>query len=142
MKPRWPLRTLALLIVPIALANSAALSGCDRKPAVQPGPTTLPPDQTCTTRGVITMLPTPDRKRMLSIHHESIPDFKNKFGDIQPMKTHEMPFPDLAPGLSLDSFAVGDKVELTFEVRWKSDQTWLLTKLSKLNPDTDLQLSR
>lgn len=134
------------------------LGSCDRSTPVGGAPGTPanaastalgPADQTYTTRGVITTLPPPPSSaaaqraglgQMLSIHHESIPTFKNKFGETQPMKSHDMPFPNLADGLSLDGLAVGDKVELTFEVRWKHEKTWVLTRLAKIASETPLDL--
>ena len=48
------------------------------------------------------------------------------------MKEMIMPFPALAPGISLDGMKIGDAIELTFEVRWKETPRMVVTALQKL----------
>ena len=47
-----------------------------------------------------------------------------------------------AAELSLDKFVVGDKVEFTFEVRWKERPGSLVTSLTRLPPETELDFGR
>jgi hypothetical protein len=42
----------------------------------------------------------------------------------------------------LAGIAIGDGVEVAFEVRWKSDPRMLVTKLTKLAPEAELGLKK
>ena len=79
-----------------------------------------------TTRGRIEGLPEaqfrPGGVIYLQLHHEVIPEFVGPTGEVEGMK-------------------VGDPVELTFEVRWKSDPRFILTRLTRLPDDVTLNLS-
>ena len=63
--------------------------------------------------------------------------------DLEPIYMNEMSmdFLGIAPGVDLSQLKVGDPIEFTFEVRWKSDPRSLVTKIVKLPPDTKLRLS-
>jgi hypothetical protein len=92
-----------------------------------------------TTRGVITELPDGKGKKFFNVHHEHIESFQDRNGAVVGMKEMIMPFPDLA--IPLDGYSVGQKVELTFEVRWDVPPRTLVTKLTPLAGDTVLNLS-
>jgi hypothetical protein len=115
------------------------LTGCDRQPATA-APAT-PPEQVYMVRGRITGLPIAGQPGSeLAIAHEAIPSFVRNDGKLG-MNAMVMPFTP-APGVSLEGLAVGDPVEFTFEVRWKSKPRMQLTKISKLPADTELVLPK
>ena len=93
-----------------------------------------------TVRGRIIALPDASGKQPLDIHHEEIPDFVGKSGNVVGMKEMIMPFANLAPGVTLDGFAAGDAVEFVFEVRWNAAPRTLVTKIAKLPAGTELKL--
>lgn len=107
--------------------------GCGKAP--------LPPaDQTYTVRGVIDALPDPsDKRREYLIEHAAIPEFKNNRGETVGMDTMTMPFP-MAPDVDVSGLAVGDPVELTFEVRWTGDTKLQVTKLQELPAGTIVEM--
>jgi hypothetical protein len=111
-----------------------AWGACEEK--LQPPKT--PADQTYTFRAQVTGLPTP--KQALSLHHEAIPDFVGQDGTKIGMDEMEMEFPFLAPAAKLDGILVDDKVEVTLEMRWKSQPRYLLTAIRKLPKDTVLSI--
>ncbi len=98
-----------------------------------------------TTRGRIEGLPEaqfrPGGVIYLQLHHEVIPEFVGPTGEVEGMKEMIMDFPTIAPGVSWEGMKVGDPVELTFEVRWKSDPRFILTRLTRLPDDVTLNLS-
>ncbi len=80
----------------------------------------------------------------LKIRHMQIPNFKTKDGiinvtadGISGMRSMTMPFP-VGQGVSLDGFAVGDKIKFTFAVDWSGQgaNAWEITKIEKLPADT------
>lgn len=127
------------------------------QPAASPNPSTPPSPSapatpsgtlnpqtqlpTYVVRGRVTQLPNPP-KQPFEVHHEEIPGFLDKTGAVVGMKEMIMPFPDLAPGLSLAEFAPGDAIELIFEVRWNQPPRTLVTQARKLPPDVTLLLSK
>ncbi|QYU66420.1 copper-binding protein [Leptolyngbya sp. 15MV] len=129
----------ALLAIPLALTPL----GCERRSdstssAPPASPQRGPADQVYTVRGQIVALPDPTKPAsQLQIHHEEIPNFVGAQGTVVGMKEMTMPFP-LAPGVSLEGLAVGDKVEFTFDVWLKPRMTYHLSKIGKLPPDTAL----
>jgi len=120
-----------------------------------------PLHKTYIVRGQIVGLPAEGRPfDELQIHHEAIPDFTDRDGnvmgsknmagmegmkdmkDTKPMatgmKAMTMPYP-VAKGLSLDGLAIGDFIEFTFDVTWGKDYpTYAITKITKLPADTKL----
>lgn len=98
-------------------------------------------------RGEIVSLPDPSTPGSeLRIRHEQIRDFKTVDGTVNVsasgiagMASMTMPFP-LGTGMSLDGFAVGDKVEFDFTVNWGggSRPAWFITRIGKLPVDTAL----
>lgn len=91
-------------------------------------------------RGRVITLPTADGKQPLQIHHEAIPEFKGRSGEMTGMKEMIMPFPDIAPTVSLAAIGPGQAVEFTFEVRWNASPRTLVVKLAPLPAETRLRL--
>lgn len=126
----------AALGLSVAALGTLSLPSCSRSPALPP------PDQTYTVRGRIEMLPDARKPGSeLQIQHEPISTFVNMQGKVQPMDSMIMPF-EPAPGVSLNGLGVGDPVEFTFEVRWKSRPAMQLTRIQKLPDGTQLHLGR
>lgn len=82
------------------------------------------------------------------IRHMQIVDFKGADGSIPEtadgipgMRSMTMPFP-MADGVSLDGFAVGDKIEFDFAVSWDGARpSWEVTRLVKLDPAIEIDYS-
>lgn len=128
----------------VGAAAFLVLGACSEKPAATTSTTaaqSLPPaDASYTARGRIDGLPTPDGKSYLHIHHETIPEFKGRDGTVTGMNEMSMDFIGVSPSVDLSKFAIGDAVEFTFEVRWKSSPRTLVTMVKKLPPDVALKL--
>lgn len=125
MTARW----LSLPLVLLLLVPGACPVACkkDEKPAA-----------VYTVRGQIKTMPGPDGA--IYIHHESIPRFVDYTGKLAGMHSMTMPF-GIAPGVSLDGLAPGDKVEFVFAVHWDRQPPTLITSVQELPPDTGLDLS-
>ncbi|MFN5943528.1 MAG: hypothetical protein ACK5P8_03940 [Phycisphaerae bacterium] len=134
-------------LIAVSVLAAVALAGCNRTPPPPPlsegrmtflRPLTAP-EYTYTTRGVITGLP--GRGTLyVQVHHEEIPEFVNKAGEKTGMKEMIMDMPNAIPDVKLDEFAIGDKVSMTFEVRYKTDPRMVITKIEKLSADTAMNL--
>jgi Cu/Ag efflux protein CusF len=98
--------------------------------------TSAAPDATYRVRGEIVRMPAAG-SREIGIHHEAIPDFKDEKGKLVGMDSMTMPFL-AAPQVALGGFAVGDRVEFEFEVRWRGARPILLVRLQKLATGTRL----
>lgn len=119
------------LLLAIALAMTATLwLGCKEEAA---------PPATYTVRGQIETLPAAGGQSVY-VHHEAIPTFVTHDGKQQGMMSMTMGFA-LAPGVSLDGLAKGDKVDFTFTVDWNASPTTQITSIRKLPPETTLELS-
>lgn len=127
--------SLALPILSIVLPFAA----CERQPPPDPRiDTTI---RHYTVRGVVANLPAQSgESRYLQIHHEQIVPFFNKRGQDVGMNEMTMDFPSLAPGVSLETIAVGDVVEFDLEVQFTREHAWTITRLVELPPDTTLRL--
>lgn len=138
-------------VVVLALA---LLVGCsDKTPGASnsttPGTAAAPesPAFSYTVRGKVVTIPSADRPMDdLSIHHEAIPDFKNRDGVVFEntttgtlgMKSMVMPFP-VDDSVSLDEIEVGDIIEFTFLTVWGEDYPdYKVTAIRKLPADTEL----
>lgn len=109
-------------------------SGCRRPP-----PAPLPePDQSYQLRGQIVRLPASDRGEMY-VEHEAIPQFVGANGQVVGMKAMTMPFA-VASEAEVESLAIGDKIEFTFEVRWQREPRSLLRNVRVLPKETPLEL--
>jgi hypothetical protein len=74
------------------------------------------------------------------IHHERIPDFKDRDGKPSSMDSMAMNF-SIGPGVAADAFKPGAKVSIEFDVRWSSGDPLVITKVTPLPDDTALTLS-
>lgn len=98
--------------------------------------------------GKISALPIEgDPLSQLRIYHEHIPTFRTKQGTVfvnsagvPGMNAMDMEFPP-AEGVSLDGFAIGDKVRFTFDVNWGGERAWEVTSIEKLPEDTEIDFS-
>jgi len=89
-------------------------------------------------RGEVATLPAPERPtRGFYVHHEAIDNFRGSHGTIIGMDAMTMLFPLDDPAL-LEGLAVGDKVELTYEVNWHGEPMQRVTALRRLPADTEL----
>ena len=101
-------------------------------------------------RGRVTSLPTGGAlSQPLFIRHEAIPDFVGADGEVHVnadgalgMKAMEMPFPEMAPGVSFDGIDAGDPVAFDFAVAWdgRSPRYWI-TRVEELPADTELEIA-
>ena len=115
----------------LALAVALGSTAC-RQAALTPA------DATYSTRGQVIEVPKVEDGE-LSVHHEAVPDFRDRDGKPEHMDSMSMPFA-VAPEVSLAGIAPGDKVEMTFEVRWDSQPTLRVVKLQELPESTALDL--
>lgn len=105
------------------------------------GPSLPPPDQVHVVRGRIVQLPEPGKPaHSLQIHHEPIDHYVAPNGRVG-MGSMTMPFVP-AKDLSLDGLALGDIVEFRWEVRKRENGPSLITTITRLPPDTVLNLGR
>lgn len=125
---------LAVAILATAAACRGGSSGTTAGSAAAPGP------RRYTVRAEVVKLPEAGGPRQVSLRHEAIDDFANAEGAVVGMNAMVMPF-DLAPELSLDGVAVGDKVEVTFAVDW-SRPSMQVERLARLPPDTALTFGK
>jgi Cu/Ag efflux protein CusF len=100
-----------------------------------------PPDQTYTANGRIARMPDDVPGTAVHIHHEAIPEFVGRDGEVAGMHTMVMPF-EPAEDLSLSKVAKGDAVRFTFEVRFDAKPMLRLTAIDKLPKSTELDLER
>jgi len=112
--------------------------GCEK--SASQAPPLMPADQTYTVRARIVELPDDSTKTALLAHHEAIPSFIGKAGTVTGMKEMAMEFAWIAPGAAPTDLKVGDPIELTFEVRWKSEPRTQVTAIRRLPADTALNL--
>ena len=137
---------LCAATVVVALHRAGARQSTAPTPLGQPSamgrievvsPTT-PAEHTFVTKGRVEGLPARGAI-YFSIHHEEIPDFVYPDGTLG-MKEMIMEMPVFAPGVSLEGLDVGDVVEMTFEMRYRSEPQMIVVGLRKLPADTPLKL--
>ncbi len=132
----------------LAIAAIAAASSCSPK---QQTPETTIQKVVYTVRGRVAALPDPNRPASeFFVHHEPILAFREWLPD-GPLGMNEMtmPFP-LVEGVSLEGVAVGDPVEVTFEVEYdlaasppsSQIQGFHATAVTPLPPETPLALKQ
>lgn len=150
-----PTRRVSIAAACAGLASLVcALGSCGSETPAEPAAVFDEPDQVYSgVRGIIRQLPganpaSPD----LQIHHEQIPTFSGADGKVhvnsdgtRGMRAMVMPFP-VAPGVSLDGYEPGDKVEFEFQVVWgdfgagRPTARWQLTQIAPLAEDTPIDL--
>lgn len=131
------MRTTAVCLLAAALgalgAVGLAVSGCGEE--TDPGETATPVVAEYEVRGKVLELPDEATGARLRIHHEAIPLFMSKAGEVTGMAEMAMFFP-LGEGVDLTGYEVGDKVRFTMVVDW--DPGWYITTIEKLPPETEL----
>lgn len=123
----------------LPLAGVAFLTiACGKSEPIAPS---SPADGTYEGRGVVTVVEEASASgpARVSIHHESLPTFKNREGVVSGMESMAMTF-EAKPGLDVNAVKAGDKIAFTFEVRWTGAPMLLVTKYTKLPPETVLIL--
>ncbi|MFZ4573994.1 MAG: hypothetical protein ACOYN0_06330 [Phycisphaerales bacterium] len=125
------------MLGPLAAIICLAILGCRESP-----PPLAPPDQTYTVLARLVAKPAADT--YLQMHHAAIPEFRSQAGQVVGMKEMVMEFAELTADASaaVAPLAPGDGVEITFEVRWKSDPRMLVTRVRKLEPGAELGLKK
>lgn len=128
------IRKPVALLFPILfalLAGACAPEPEEAEPATEP-------DQVYTVRGEIAGLPQGSGElRQLRVRHEAVPDFVGSEGEVVGMASMTMPFP-VAASVDIDDLEAGDKVEMTFEVRWDGERPLRVVEVEKLPADTVL----
>lgn len=111
---RW--RTARTSVVTGLVAAIVALSSCAKQPESDESEAANAVETVSyTVRGIIAQMPDPQNPAsMFTVRHESMPHYRRQNGELG-MSSMTMPFPP-AEGLSLDGWAAGDHVELSFEV--------------------------
>jgi len=142
---------VARLLVACILATTL-LSGCSKKAeksAESSFNAVAAPTEVYVVKGVVTALPIgADPRATLRIHHEAIPDFKDKDGKVHEnpdgtpgMKSMEMPFDTLGPNVHLDGIKVGDKIEFELAIAREPRTSFAITRITKLPDSTAIDYS-
>lgn len=71
------------------------------------------------------------------IAHDAIPDFVGPNGQTVGMRAMTMPFPAIAPDVSLDGLERGTDVTFTFRVDYAADPKYVVTNITPLPTPTD-----
>ncbi|MEM7756289.1 MAG: copper-binding protein [Planctomycetota bacterium] len=139
---------LAIVGSAACIGAAVVLSACGES-GTQAAPFPEPEQVYSDVRGRVTFLPDGRPTSMpLSIKHEAIPEFVGSDGSVYVnrdgtpgMKAMEMPFPEMAPGVTLDDLEVGEPVLFEFAVAWEnaSPRYWV-TAIEALPMDTELDL--
>lgn len=129
--PTNALSALAAILLALG-AGACAPAGDEPEPATEP-------DQVYTVRGEVVGLPQGEGEpRQLRVRHEAVPDFVGSDGEIVGMASMTMPFP-VAADVDLDDVETGDKIEMTFEVRWEGEGPLRIVEVEELPADTALE---
>lgn len=121
--------------IPLSFILAALCGACQKAPSTADEG---PPDATYTVRAEIVRLPSA-LSGELQLRHESIPSFRDRQGQTVGMMSMTMPF-GIAADLDLSDLLVGDRVQVTFEVRWSAAKTPLrVTKIVPLPEGTRLE---
>lgn len=126
------------MLLCLALAPAAACKDDPPKKAPSAASESSPsaPASSYSTRGLIKAVSPVD----ISIHHERIPDFKDRSGEPVGMDSMTMPF-GTAPDLATDELEKGKKIEFTFDVDFSRKPMLQITSAEVLPDDTELELS-
>ncbi|MFG0244344.1 MAG: copper-binding protein [Phycisphaerales bacterium JB054] len=134
----------------MAVVALASLHGCGKPEADEPvkASEAAGAAHTYTVRGQIVSVPSADKPLAdLEIHHEAIPDFKNREGvvfenpttGVRGMKSMTMAFP-VDEAVSLEGIEVGDLVTFTFVTVWgESYPEYRVTEITELPAETALE---
>lgn len=146
------IRTAQMALLTGCLCVLSAAGGCDR-PTAQSKLPARAADATYTMRARVESLP--EAGNPLSefvVFHEPVDTFFDpRAGRIVGMNSMSMPFSNLAPGVSPAGLTVGDAVEMTFAVWYKTDvvdpakqviDTYVVQRLTKLPAGTELKFGR
>jgi Cu/Ag efflux protein CusF len=132
-------RTLAVTLFAVLLGAlgvaGLAISGCSDGDEAGSATTGAPETHEYAVRGEITQLPDAESGKQLRIHHEQIPTFISRQGELVGMNEMTMDFP-LGEGVDISGFEVGDKVSFIMVVDW--NPAYYITSISKLPPETEL----
>lgn len=133
------MRTLAVTLFAVLLGalgvTGLAISGCSDGDGTSSGTTAAPETHEYAVRGEITQLPDEATGKQLRIHHEQIPTFVSRQGELVGMNEMTMDFP-LGEDVDLSGFEVGDKVSFVMIVDW--NPAYYITSITKLPPETEL----
>lgn len=139
-----------MLFSAVAVVALASLHGCNKPAADEPAEAaeTTGAAHTYTVRGQIVSVPSADKPLAdLEIHHEAIPDFKNREGvvfenpttGVRGMKSMTMAFP-VGEGVSLEGIEIGDLVTFTFVTVWGENYPeYRVTEITELPAETELE---
>lgn len=140
-------RTIALAAT-LGVISVVSLSACSKEAETTSAEGAFSavknPTEVYTVRGIVKALPIgEDPRATLRIHHEHIPTFKGKDGQVftntdgvPGMKAMEMPFDTLGPDVDLSDIAIGDKIEFDLAIAREPRTTFAITRIKKLPPDT------
>jgi Cu/Ag efflux protein CusF len=135
-------RSPLLLAMPLALVLFTA---CGRDAPDEPSESPAAPavnSDVYIVRGEVAALPASgDTTYGFQVRHEAIDDFRAADGTVLGMDAMTMQFPVYDPRL-LEGVAVGDKVELTYEVNWHGEPIQRVSALRKLPSDTVLEFRK
>lgn len=119
-------------------AGLLALGAGACSPAPEEAEPASEPDQVYSVRGEVMGLPQgPGELRQIRVRHESVPDFVDSGGEVVGMASMTMPFP-VAESVDVDDLEAGDKIEMTFEVRWNEGSPLRVVEVEELPADTAL----
>jgi hypothetical protein len=90
-------------------------------------------------RGVVKELSGKGVDARVALHHEAIPDFKDRDGKAATMHAMIMSF-GFAESLPPSTFVPEEKVEIEFDVRFSKTPPLLITRVQKLPEGTQLVL--
>jgi hypothetical protein len=97
------------------------------------------PDARYATRGLVKEQVGAGADARVAIHHEPLPEFRDRDGKLAPMDAMTMVF-GLARGARCE-LTPGTKLAFEFEVRWATSPFLVITRCDTLPPDTPLALS-
>jgi hypothetical protein len=142
----------AARVLMACLLSAVALTGCSsktEKSAESSFNAVAAPTEVYVVKGIVTALPIgEDPRATLRIHHEAIPDFKDKHGKVYMnpdgvpgMKAMEMPFDTLGPNVHLDGIEIGDKIEFELSIAREPRTSFAITRITKLPASTVIDYS-
>ncbi|MEM9195333.1 MAG: copper-binding protein [Myxococcota bacterium] len=118
-----------------------ASAGCGSESDENSSPTSDlgPAEHTYQTRAEVVGASQEGDRRFLALRHEAIPEFVGRDGEVNGMESMVMQF-EVKDGVDIDGMDEGQAIAFTFEVRYQSSVTLLLTEASLLPDGTELDL--